>query len=80
MKMKIYDIWKIQRPLFASDGDLHTCLGYTQDRENTALITMTEDDMDQLFGDDIKAYVFGEVRNDRLMVKGFVTEEEAIGW
>lgn len=75
-KTEIYDIWKIQRPLFASDGDMNMCLAYTHDKEQTAMVGMTNDDMERLFGDDVKRFITGDVRDGKLIVKELLNEQD----
>lgn len=76
--MKMYDIWKIQRPLFGGMQNESTglVLAYTQDKSQTAHIPMALEDIDNLFGDEAKLYIAGEVKNGNLIVHGILDEVE----
>lgn len=68
-------IWKLQRPLMTNMPVLEV-MAYTEGRENMALIPMTDYEIEELFGDELKVYVSGRVVKGILHVKKRVAERD----
>jgi len=68
-------IWKLQRPL-ATNQPVAEVLAYTEDRDNTAFIAMTDTEIDQLFGDELKLYVKAKVNKKT----GILEVKKIVGW
>jgi len=70
-----YKIWKLQRPI-VSNEEFPTIMAYTEGKENVAMLPMPEDIMDELFGDELKIYVYARVVNGILKMKHITEEQE----
>jgi hypothetical protein len=68
-------IWKLQRPL-ATNMPVLEVMAYTEGHENVSLIPMTDYEIKELFGDELKVYVSGRVINGILHVKKRVKERD----
>lgn len=68
-------IWKLQRPLFSSAGEYGEILAYTEGKENEAIIPVTMEIIDELFGDEAKIYVTAEVIDGNLSIDELVEEQ-----
>lgn len=75
MKTKMFDIWKLQRPIF-TNGSMTEVMAYTYNKENVKIIDMNEADMDVLFGDELKVYVAAEVRGKNLYIEDYVEGQD----
>lgn len=53
-------IWKLQRPLYTNMPVLEV-LAYTEGKDNQAFIAMTDTEIHELFGDNLKLYVKAKV-------------------
>lgn len=61
-------IFKMQRPLFASDGDYNLVMCYNEDRSRTIMVPMAFEDMEILFEDQDKVYVEAEPVGESFIV------------
>lgn len=68
-------IWKLQRPLFSSDGSLEV-MAYTEEREQVAIIPLPQEVVDEVFGDELKIYVRGKVKDGNLAVSKVMPEQD----
>lgn len=73
-------IWKLQRPLFASNGDYGEVMAYPEDRKRLAMIPMAMEDVEMLFEGEPKIYVLGEVKRGNLVVDYKLPEEDWPDW
>lgn len=69
------EIWKLQRPLFASNGGYGDVLAYTEDKTRHAMITLPMEQVEEIFGDEPKIYVVGEVKRGNLVVDDYAEEQ-----
>lgn len=67
-------IWKLQRPLYTNMPVLEV-LAYTEDRKHEAFIAMTDYEIVELFGDNLKLYVKGKVKKGILVVDKILEEQ-----
>lgn len=67
-------IWKLQRPL-ATNRDELMVLAYTEGKQRIAQIPMAEEIIDDIFGDDLKIYVKGTVKNGVLKIKKRIEDQ-----
>lgn len=68
-------IWKLQRPIVGGNYDSNTILevmAYPEDRSRLALIPLPVEQVDKLFGDELKIYVRGRVKRGNLVVDEIV--------
>lgn len=68
-------IWKLQRPLFSSDGNLEV-MAYTEEREQVVIISLPQEVVDEVFGDELKIYARGKIKNGNLAVREVVPEQD----
>lgn len=74
-------VWKLQRPLFASDsGGYHEIMAYPENRERLAMIILPAEDIDMIFEDEPKIYVYGDVKRGNLVVDYKLPEEDWPDW
>lgn len=74
-------IWKLQRPLFASDeGGYREVMAYPEDRTRLAIIIMPTEDIHLIFEEAEKIYIYGEVKRDNLVVDYKLPEEDWPEW
>jgi hypothetical protein len=70
-------IWKLQRPLYTNMPVLEV-LAYTEDRKSEAFIPMTDYEIEELFGDNLKLYVKAKVnRKTGMLEVDKILEEQA---
>lgn len=69
-------IFKLQRPVYDSDGDYDQVMLYNEDRSVDQIIQMSRDEIEELFGDEYKVYVKGVIKNDGIMRVMNVLDEE----
>lgn len=53
-------IWKLQRPM-ATNMPVLEVMAYTEGKENLAFIPLSEKEIDEIFGDELKIYVKAKV-------------------
>lgn len=53
-------IWKLQRPLMGNMPVVEA-MAYTKEQDRICFVAMTEDEMEELFGENAKAYVWGYI-------------------
>lgn len=69
-------IWKLQKPIVDSTGgDFPTVMAYTENRQNMAMIPMSPEIINELFGDELRVYARARVVNGVLKVKRLVEEQ-----
>lgn len=73
MKSKL-EIWKLQRPLFASGG-VGEVMAYTEGKKNLALIPLPPEMVEEVFGDEPKVYVWAKVVKGNLSVDSYAEEQ-----
>jgi hypothetical protein len=69
------EIWKLQRPLFSSDGN-GDVMAYTEDKKRTAMIPLPGELVDELFGEEPKIYVLAQVKRGNLCIDKRVAEQD----
>lgn len=67
-------VWKLQRPII-TNGDYNEVMAYTEDRERIAFIGMSEEMIEEIFGDEFKIYVTGKVKKGILVVDEIIEEQ-----
>lgn len=73
-------VWKLQRPLFASDGGYGDVMAYPKDRSRLAMIVLPMEDVNLIFEDEPKIYVYGDVKRGNLVVDYKLPEEDWPEW
>ena len=69
-------IWKLQRPLVTNSSS-HDVMAYTEDKEDLAFINMTQEQIDEVFGDELKIYVEAKVnKKTGMLVADRIVEEQ----
>lgn len=68
-------IWKLQRPIMTNE-EFPTVMAYTEGKGQIAMIPMGEEAMDEIFGDELKIYVYGTVVNGILKVNRYADEQD----
>lgn len=68
-------IWKLQRPI-VTNGNYNEIMAYPEDRSTTALIPLDEKTINELFGDELKIYVRGYVKDGNLNIDRKVSERD----
>lgn len=66
------EVWKLQRPLLGSSAEI---LAYTEDKKRMAFIPASEEELQEIFEDDLKIYVLGSVKHGKLIVDGVVEDQ-----
>lgn len=74
MTRTIQKVWKLQRPLYMT-GDYYEIMAYTEGKFQMAFITIDEETMKRLFGDEDKIYVVGTVKRGNLVVDEVIEEQ-----
>lgn len=68
-------IWKLQRPLFSTE-EIPSVMAYTKNKKYTAMVPMSDEQMDDLFGEELKIYIKGSVKNGVIIVKHRVEDQD----